>query len=297
MSGDVRNYRIEFHQLSFKATDQLANLGDAFQSVIDKQSPSPSNHEGFTREIWGLKKRADGSFSGELRKFRNSNIPDKGAPGKQSTPIPLAKDEGIIERNFFVFYPRINVIGWHYNHMACGISRFSAFLSTIFGSKVKPAPLLEKDAIARLMRGDVKMKKIQLTIPRPRNPEFYPDTDFSQKTLQLLGDAGADTMQIVMGINTRRGDSDGRLKQNIKFAMQELVEFGAKKAVIDVFDADGVVHPVDLIAERISSYQSVVTDARFPPAETMYRLIDTAYAENRESINAYIGEDELGPIA
>ena len=74
MSGDVRNYRIEFHQLSFKATDQLANLGDAFQSVIDKQSPSSSNHEGFTREIWGLKKRADGSFSGELRKFRNSNI-------------------------------------------------------------------------------------------------------------------------------------------------------------------------------------------------------------------------------
>ena len=50
MSGDVRNYRIEFHQLSFKATDQLANLGDAFQSVIDKQSPSSSNHEGFTRE-------------------------------------------------------------------------------------------------------------------------------------------------------------------------------------------------------------------------------------------------------
>ncbi|WP_206757099.1 hypothetical protein, partial [Erwinia persicina] len=75
------------------------------------------------------------------------------------------------------------------------------------------------------------------------------------------------------------------------------IEFGAKKAVIDVFDADGVVHPVDLIAERISSYQSVVTDTRFPPAETMYRLIDTAYAENRESINAYIGEDELGPIA
>lgn len=110
-------------------------------------------------EKFGVEKRADGSFSGELRKFRNSNIPDKGAPGKQSTPIPLAKDEGIIERNFFVFYPRINVIGWHYNHMACGISRFSAFLSTIFGSKVKPAPLLEKDAIARLMRGDVKMKK------------------------------------------------------------------------------------------------------------------------------------------
>ncbi len=54
MSGDVRNYRIEFHQLSFKATDQLANLGDAFQSVIDKQRPSSSNHEGFTREIWGL---------------------------------------------------------------------------------------------------------------------------------------------------------------------------------------------------------------------------------------------------
>lgn len=94
MSGDVRNYRIEFHQLSFKATDQLANLGDAFQSVIDKQSPSSSNHEGFTREIWGLKKRADGSFSGELRKFRNSNIPDKGAPGNSLPLFHLPRMKG-----------------------------------------------------------------------------------------------------------------------------------------------------------------------------------------------------------
>lgn len=53
MSGDVRNYRIEFYQLSFKSTKQLANLGDAFQSVVNKLTPSSSNHEGFTREIWG----------------------------------------------------------------------------------------------------------------------------------------------------------------------------------------------------------------------------------------------------
>lgn len=294
--SDVKNYRIEFYQLSFKPSAKLGSLSDAFQSVLDSTSPSASNREGYTREIWGLKKRDDGSFVGELRKFRNSNIPDKGAPGKDSSPIPLEQDEGIIERNFFVFFPRYNIVGWHRNYIACGINRFSLFLTAIFESSVKAAPLLEKEAVARLMRGDIKMKKIQLTIPRPRNPELYPDTDFSQKTLELLGDAGADTMQIVMGINTRRGDSNGRLHQNVKFAMQELVDFGAKKAVIEVFDADGVVHPVDLIADRIVSTQSVVTDASFPPAGTMYRLIDTAYAENWESINAYIGAEGSGPI-
>ncbi|MCP1106709.1 hypothetical protein M6G53_15100 [Serratia nevei] len=294
--SDVKNYRIEFYQLSFKPSARLASLSAAFQSVVDGTSPSSSDREGYTREIWGLKKREDGTFVGELRKFRNSNIPDKGAPGRHSSPIPLEEDEGIIERNFFVFYPQYNIVGWHRNFMACGINRFSLFLATIFDCRVKAAPLLEKEAVARLMRGDIRMKKIQLTIPRPRNPDLYPDTDFSQKTLELLGDAGADTMQIVMGINTRRGDSDGKLRQSVKFAMQELVEFGAKKAVIEVFDADGVLHPVDLIADRIVSTQSVVTDTSFPPAGTMYRLIDTAYAENWESINAYIGAEGSGPI-
>ncbi|KHS67328.1 hypothetical protein RC77_13985 [Pectobacterium brasiliense] len=294
--SDVKTYRIEFYQLSFKPSARLASLDAAFQSAIDKTSPSSSDREGCTREIWALKKRDDGTYAGEVRKFRNSDIPDKGAPGKHSSPIPLEEDEGIIERNFFVYYSQHNIIGWHRNHLAGGMSRFTAFLSTIFSTSVKAAPLLGKEAIAMLMKGDVNMKKLTLTLPRPRNPELYPDTDFSQKTLQLLGAAGADTMQVVMGINTRRGDSDGRLKQGIKFAMQELVDLGARKAVIEVFEADGVVHPIDLIADRIVSKQSIPTDARFPPAGTMYRLIDTAYDENRESINAYIGSEDSGAI-
>lgn len=287
--SDFKQYNIEFYLLTLKQTKALKTLSDAFQSVIDKKIPSSSNRDGYTREVWALKKRPDGSFAGEIRKFRNSNVPEKGAPGKQSEPIPLEIDEGIIERNFFVYYPSQSVIGWHRNHFACGISRFSGFLSAIFSTKVKAYPLLEKDAVERLMRGNVKMKKISLTIPRPRNPELYPENDFSKKTLSLLGDSGADTMQVVMGINTRRGDSDGNLKHNIKFAMQELVDFGARKAVVEVFGDDGIVHPIDLIAERIVSVQVAETDARFPPAGTMYRLIDTAYADNQENIDGYLG--------
>ncbi|MDV0786231.1 DUF6731 family protein [Citrobacter amalonaticus] len=294
--SDVKNYRIEFFQLSFKHTERFLSLRDAFQAAVDKKIPVSSDRDGVVREIWRLLPRDDGSFAGELRKFRQSDLPDKGAPGKQSAPIPLEEDEGIIERNFFVYYPQHHILGWHRNHIACGISRFAGFLTTIFSSKVTAAPLLEKEAVARLMKGDIRMKKIQLTLPRPRSTELYPDTDFSQKTLSLLNDAGADTMQLVMGINTRRGDSEGKLRQGLKFAMQELVDFGARKAVIEVYDAEGVVHPIDLIADRIVSTQSVVTDARFPPSGTMYRLIDTAYTENRESINAYTGEQADGTI-
>ncbi|WP_431614652.1 hypothetical protein, partial [Enterobacter asburiae] len=67
MSGDVRNYRIEFHQLSFKATEQLADLGYAFQSVVDKKTPSSSNYEGFTRE--GANKQVISSQADSLIKI------------------------------------------------------------------------------------------------------------------------------------------------------------------------------------------------------------------------------------
>ncbi|ENO0459395.1 hypothetical protein ACAK56_003422, partial [Salmonella enterica] len=229
------------------------------------------------------------SFVGQFRKFRNTDIPEKGAAGRQATEIPLDEDEGIVERNFFVYYKKQQLLGWHNNSHASSAKQFAAFLQKLAGVKsINCLPLIQTDALRRLMRGDVTLKQIEFTIPRPTSPEMYPDDDYSQSLLQLMNNASADSLHLKMGINLRRGGGKGRLNNAFKTVLAELSELGATTARAQVFD-NGIEHPIDLIADRIIAYKEVETGAKYPPANTMYKLIDSTRSEWEDEINGYLG--------
>ncbi|QKN80772.1 DUF6731 family protein [Scandinavium goeteborgense] len=290
-----RSYKIEFFQLSITPNQDVSSIRDLFQALSDEEYETSFEIGGFTREVWGLVfDRFDDSVCGQFRKFRNTDIPEIGSIGEDGEEIELEDDEGLIEKNFFVYYEENDILAWHKNTHSSGVNQFVNFLSSTAGLKIKAGPILQSDAIARLMSGDVELKKIEITLPRPTNPQLYPQDDFGSSILEMMNNADADSLKISMGVDMRRTDTEGRLTGRLKQTLRNLVRNGASTARAHVFD-DGVEYPIDLIADRVFSWQSVETNAHFPPNLTMYGMIDTAKAERQEELDGYFGamEDAL----
>jgi hypothetical protein len=287
-----RSYKIEFFQVSLNPNADANDIRDIFEGIRDEDFDAALEIGGFTREVWGLLfDRFPSSVCGQFRKFRDTDIPEVGVVGGDAEEIDLEDGEGLIEKNFFVYYEDHDLLAWHKNNHSSGVNQFVNFLTAISGAKVSVSPILQSDAIERLMNGDVELKKIEITLPRPTNPRFYKGDDFGPDLIDLMGSANADSLKISLGIDLRRADTEGSLTSRLKNTLKYIVKNGATTAKAIVFE-DGIEHPIDLIADRVFSYQDVDTDAHFPPNLTMYGIINTAKDDCQEEIDGYFGSME-----
>ncbi|EMK5854217.1 hypothetical protein V9I00_002098 [Salmonella enterica] len=284
-----RNYKIEFFQLSIVPNQDISSVRELFEAIDAEGYESALNIGGFTREMWGLLfDRFPSSVCGQFRKFRDTDIPEIGSVGEDAEELELEEGEGLIERNFFVYYEDNDLLAWHKNGHSSSVNQFANFLGNTSGLRVTAAPVLQSDAIARLMNGEIELKKIEITLPRPTNPTLYPDDDFSSDLFDIMDNSSADSLKITMGVDLRRADTQGKLTSRLKNTLRNIVKNGASTARAHVID-DGIEYPIDLIADRVFSWQSVETNANFPPSRTMYSIIDTAKAECQEELDGYFG--------
>ncbi|CNE36149.1 DUF6731 family protein [Yersinia intermedia] len=285
-----RDYKIEFFQLNLKPSAEIPSIRALFTLLLEDDNYRTSLAQGsYTREIWGLiNDRFPRTVCGQFRKFRTTDIPEIGQVGGDAKEIELNENEGLIEKNFFVYYEEHDILAWHKNGHSSSVLQFASFLSASGGCKISAGPVLQPDAIARLMNGNIELKKIELTIPRPTNPELYPEDDYGRGLIDMMNNLNADSLKLSLGVDLRRADSEGKLSNRLKNTLRAIVETGATTARAQVFE-DGIEHPIDLIADRVFSYQRVETDAHFPPSFTMYGIIDTAKAECQGDLDDYFG--------
>lgn len=284
---EQKNFNIDFYQLVHKPTAQLATPSDAFDQMINKTLPTVASIMGFTREIWNLNKRGN-NYAFQLRKFRTNNLPQVGTTGFDAVDLQLAARHGLIELNYAMYFPARQILAWCQNSHGSAPAHLAKFLSDRWSNEVTISPILQADAIARLMRGGIQLKKIELTIPRPTNPDLYPAEQFNQSLIDMLREGRADSIHITMGIDGRRKDSAGTLMADLKRTLTEAAGLGASTAKAIVFD-NGVEHPIDLLTDRVRSTQQVLTDVRYPPSATMYDAIERAHHESEGAINGYFG--------
>ena len=288
----ARRYTIDFFQLAHVATTEVPTIEDGFKIILDEEIEPILVSNGYTRDLWTLQVRSrPKSYAGQFRKFRTNDLPEIGTAGGSAAQLALSDKEGVVEKNFFVYYKEHQILGWHRNGHASSAKQLATFLSSLWGTKVTIDPVLQPDAVKRLLRGDIDLKKVELTIPRPTSRDLYPDDDYGKGILELLNRSGADSLQLTLGIDTRRKDTEGKLTSQWKRALSEFTSMGATTARAIVYD-DGVEHPIDLIADRVVSYQDIETNALFPPSGTMYAAIDKAREECKGAINEYFGAVE-----
>lgn len=290
MPLDRRQYRIDFFQLSIVANGEIASADDVFRAILDGNLAAVAESGGFTREVYELAHRGrPNSYTGQFRKFRTYDLPEIGAAGDSAHELELLEGQGLIERNFFVFYAEHSLIGWHVNGHGSTQNQLAKFLGAITGQQMRVDPVPVAGALERLMAGDVITKKITATIARPTNAAMMPDDDYSSEFIRLLSGFDGDSLHISIGIDARRGDSAGRLTNRAKDALRALAASGATTARADVIE-DGIEHPIDLLLDRVKSFQYAESDSKYPSRTTMFTLIDLAHRESLADFQCHFGQ-------
>jgi hypothetical protein len=286
-----RNYCFDFYSLKSEQNDLFTMPAEqAFEKIDSGDFPASYTSYGCTREIFGLKYRPDtDSYVGQIRKIRKADLPEVGAPGRDGKKLELDSDEGVIEKNFFIYYSHNCLLVLHRNDDGNTGAHLAQLLSASAGVLFYAGPIIRPDQAEKLLNNQLSIKKFSVKIPKPTNPDLYPQGSISAKTIELLNQSGADSLDITFSIDQRVETSAGRLSSALQSAVGQLLAMGATKAKLDT-DENGKILPIDLIANRIYSLQHINTNSYFPPSESMYKLADKAKYEQRELLDEYFGK-------
>lgn len=290
---DVKSYRIDFFQLNIDPSGAIARPEDAFDLMIKGQLPKSKQVGGYDREIFNLAPRQAGnSYGAQFRKFRVDHLPEIGQKGLSAHQLSLSPGQGLIEKNFIVYYRKFRILGWHLNGHANAPKQLAQFLSDIWGQKVTIEPILVADALNRLMSGSVHVTSIMASVARPTNPDVVMGDDYSDAVMNMLNGLDGDRIKIEINIDGRRADSAGRLATKAKDVIRALKRAGASTARAHVVDDEGFEYPIDLVLDRCKSSVEIPTDGQFPAAETMFEYIDAAHKEHEDDFTAAFGDGD-----
>lgn len=288
-----KKYTFDFYALTHDSEDLFSvSVADALRGIMDKDYASEHHHYGCTREIYDLCHRSNpDSYAGQIRKIRKADLPEVGQPGRDSKKLELDEDEGVVEKNFFVYYCDNSTLVIHRNENGNTGTHLAQLLSSSLGTPYFASPLIRPEDAELILNNKLTIKKFSVKIPRPTNPDLYPQDSISATTVELLNKSGADSLDLTFTVDSKLDSSSGRLTSALQTAISTLLSLGATKAKLET-DDNGLIHPIDLIANRITSTQSTRTNAHFPPSETMYKLIDAARMEKKEEVDGYFGKNQ-----
>lgn len=285
-------YRFDAFKLNVAATAEVATAGDVIRLLSEADETAKKVGE-YTRDLWRPRTmRRPNAWFGQFRKFRHGDLPLVGSPGEEGEELEIAEDQGLIEKNFFLVVAPHDILLWHVNGHANTPNQFMRFLSEHAGTRVSADPVLQPDAMRRLMRGGVELRKVQLRIARPTNPEWYPADDFSREILDVLARGGGDSLYLQAAVDgrlapTKQTDLAARWKRAIREFVNDGVATSARVEVLE----DGIDHPIDLIADRLLSHVEVDHDGRYAPTETMLGALQAAWADIEATVRETFGED------
>lgn len=290
--SSLKNIRVDFFQISITPTERITTPLKGFHEIMNGNINNHHENGGFRREFYGLSNRGANNFCGSLRKFRNEDLPKISQLGGTELDLPLTEGQGLVEHNCFIYFPKHNVIAIHYNAHANHYSRLVDTLIGLWDTNVEFTPLITADTFKRLNRAGTTLVEIEAKIPKPQNPNLLPDPDdFTRPALDMLNMSEADNLSFKVAIDRRFQGVNRRLANWLKKSINSISQYEPEKLTAKI-DENGIVSPIDLIADRIKSTQRIEATGRYVPRETLYKAIEQAYADVESDINAYFEIDK-----
>ncbi|MEW8659045.1 MAG: DUF6731 family protein [Candidatus Thiodiazotropha endolucinida] len=301
MSDNNKDFYIDFYQGQYGASDSSGLVSDLLVH-LEKKSNTVVYQVGNTDfELRNLRTLPSKSaIRGVVAKFRQDNLPHAAAPGEGERELDLNENEGLIEKNHFIFFKRMQLLVWQRNGNGCRPNRLAGLLSDQAGETIAFHPILQSTPMRRMMSGEVDIRRINVRIARPTNRELYKQltNPWSKDVLQLMADGGGSQVEINLSGNGRSKRREERLlPRKLKRAVRELMSHAdVKKAKISVEDEHGIQHPIDLIEDRLSSIQTVTMNGRYPDVQGMFIALQGARDEVYSELVEIFGDDDTALI-
>lgn len=221
-------------------------------------------------------------FKGSFGKLRDDAPHIITRAGDEET-IDLDDDEYLIEKNYFLYYSRDELMVYQVNRPGSDVSRLGQYLGEVAEEQdtIALSDILMPDTLATLLRGDVK--SVEVSFARPKKlRNIVPQTNWNQNMMSLLSGAGAGRISVKVSTQSRTQALAGDMKKVIK----ELLQFSETRGLkVKFADVD---RPIDLIAECVQDSIEVAMDGKYPKPASIYAALDKARERQKENIEAYL---------
>ncbi len=272
----TKKFKVSFFRGYINADDTDVTLKDVFSGLAKSKQIVWLKHKKTVFQIREVHKSGH-SYKGIFAKFRSDTLPHIGTQnGRSERPIEMTEGEGLLEKNFFLFDDRFNLLTLQTNGHACNSRQIAELVSEAAKKQVSFCPILRKDSIKRLLKDDIKPYKFQLAFAKPESMDLLDSDDFSGPMMTLLSSVGGCSCDVTISASpSGRSKVKGLLNDSFKKTMAYFSDniTNTKSAKIWF---DGESEPIDLIADRIQGKtETVLMEGKYPEANAMYAALAT----------------------
>jgi|GEM_PF-2298676 len=295
--ADKKGFTVHFYTARLIEADEPVLMADWLSRLVAAGGAPVIRLQATDYEIRDLNESSTKAvYQGVFAKIRTDDAPHIRAGDGGERDIEMGRDEGLIEKNHFLFYRRYNLLVFQANGHGSRVGRVQDYFSALLGGQAFFDPVLQEESMQRLLADTDHSVKTELTFSKPTNTDWYPDHDFSKELMAMMNSGGAES--VTMTFSARRPyEKRGFLNEAIRPAIRELINYGDVRKAKVYFESDhGDWHDIDLIADRITAYIVVKMDGRYPNSRAMYGALREAYSEHDEQFAAIFGARENNRI-
>ncbi|MEO5335006.1 MAG: hypothetical protein H7839_23580 [Magnetococcus sp. YQC-5] len=287
MGIEAKEFRIDFFKGVVGRGRELQTVENLLATMSQSATCPAHKIDAFSYGIRDLQCFANGrSFKGIFCKYRHDEIPHIGAHGKPEHDILLDEDEGLIEKNHFLFIGKSKTLVYQANGHGSRATRMALYLTKYrnLDNGVYFEPILNNGHARELLEGNGLPKTLTVSFARPEDPAFDTGIAFTQAAIDSLKHSGGHRMKIT--ITPERG---GRLTRSVKESLLQLVSSGVEvsAAKIEIEQDDGSFYPVDLIAQRLFARKKVTVIGKYPDPNEMFSALNNAYEEHAPFLEVF----------
>ncbi|WP_147470788.1 DUF6731 family protein [Pseudomonas syringae group genomosp. 7] len=291
MTDRMRKYAIDFFTGQLGPVSSKEKLSSFFRELSTKNCPHIQSQT-YDIEIRNLKEIESGIFQGIFAKIRKDELPHAGKAGHPDRDLGLAEDEGLVDKNHFVYYEENELLVMQANRHAGTAVALGKYLTDINGqTSISFNPVLQPDATRRLMRQDLTPVHLETSFARPTNRDMYPDDDWSPDLLDMLAQLGGGNVKLSITADRKRiTEGADRLTDKVRRVAQAFRQLpNVRKIKINMEDAEGIIYPIDLIADRLKVKIEISVTGRYPNEEGMYKALKGAKNDQLDNLQQIFG--------
>lgn len=208
------------------------------------------------------------SFTGIFVKFRLNDLPELGLLEGDLSKIDMSNHDGVVEKNYFLYERKREIITYQANKSGSSINLFSNFLINLSGldETISFNPILKLNSAKRLMDKGIDIKKIEFSIARPSLSNINSNDSLTGFVKNLAQETNGYLIHTT--ISKEPSSSGEWLQQSVKQGLSLIANGGANvaRAWTDEYE-----QPIDLIADRIKGPIKVDMEGYYPDSELIFK--------------------------
>lgn len=288
--SEFKTYTVGFYLGTVGADGKAGKVSLQLRDMAAGKCPA-YQHGTVKYELRDLRAFGNGtSFSGVFARLRADDIPHIGSPGGPEREIDLERDEGLIEKNHFLYFREHEILVYQANRSGSSVNQLGRYFSDAMNETVAFHPVIQPDALQRLMRSNAEVKRVVVSVARPTNPDWYPHDNWSAQLINLLRDSDGGRLHIEISAEGR-GARRKSLPEKIKRAVREIMGHAHTSVARFSVEENGRDHEIDLVADRITGKAIVEMNGRYPVPEKMFSALRESRDEQLNVLKEIFGSE------